>query len=112
MTSTGTLAFFNVRWMGWSSAWFVFEMKTDDILSKVSLPSGFGYTIFFDWAAGFRHSWSPCEWCRVHGALPRKINWSMPVIRLPRYKPFDSHGLTLRATCSSSCSQDFSKATG
>src|SRR5258706_14831704 len=36
----------------------------------------------------------------------------MPTIAVPRYRPFDIHGLKLRALCSSSCSQLFLNASG
>src|SRR3984957_17439103 len=34
-----------LRWTGWSSSWLVLDRNTDDSLSKVSLPSGFGGAI-------------------------------------------------------------------
>ncbi|MNN05760.1 hypothetical protein D3C81_1185300 [compost metagenome] len=52
--STGTLGSLSVRWAGWFSSWFVLLMNTEDRRSNVSLPSGFGYSIFGQSAAGFR----------------------------------------------------------
>ena len=42
LTCTGTDGSFSVRCAGWSSAWLVLEMNTEDSRSKVSLPSGLG----------------------------------------------------------------------
>jgi len=41
----GMEASLSFRWAGWSSAWLVLEMKTEDSLSKLRTPSGFLYLI-------------------------------------------------------------------
>ena len=33
---------FNRKWTGWSSSWLVLETNTDELLSKLITPSGFG----------------------------------------------------------------------
>ena len=53
------------------SSWLVLLMKTDDSRSKVSTPSGFGYSIRGALSASVNVSLSGCEWWRVQGALPR-----------------------------------------
>ncbi|MNT50818.1 hypothetical protein D3C72_1877550 [compost metagenome] len=52
----GMLASASFRWQGCSSSWLVLERKTELSLSKLSLPSGFGYSMRWDWAAGFRQA--------------------------------------------------------
>src|SRR5690554_2750018 len=114
--STGTESSFRVRCTGWFSSWLVLEMNTEERRSKVSLPSGFGYSIFGHSLAGFRYSWSALVRWMVHGGdlMPRRgsSQYSMPFIRLPTYRPFLNHCLKLRACLSSLYSQDASKASG
>lgn len=52
---TGTLSSFRVRWGGWSPSWLVPLRATEDSRSKLSLPSGFGYSMGVQSLAGF--SW-------------------------------------------------------
>src|SRR5690606_3741406 len=48
----------SLRWTGWFSSWLVLDRNTEDSLSKLSLPSGFGYSIFWLAEASFRQAWS------------------------------------------------------
>jgi hypothetical protein len=56
LRSTGTLSSLSVRWAGWSPSWLVPLRATDDSRSKLSLPSGRGYSMGVHSLAGF--SWS------------------------------------------------------
>lgn len=58
---TGTSSLFRVKWAGWSPSWLVPVNATDDNKSKVITPSGFGYSIGLDSAAGISLSWSGSE---------------------------------------------------
>lgn len=42
---TGTESSNNVKWAGWSPSWFVPVNATEDKISKLIFPSGFGYSI-------------------------------------------------------------------
>src|SRR5712692_4869247 len=56
ITLTGTDGALRVRWQGWFSSWLVLEMNTEERRSKVSLPSGFGYSIGPHSEAGLKAS--------------------------------------------------------
>ena len=113
---TGTVGSFSVRWAGWFSSWLVFEMNTDERRSKVSLPSGFGYSILVQSAAGLSETLSGFVPCSVQGGFFTPTlgssHCSMPVMILPSVGLFLNHSLKLRDWSSSSFSQLCSKAAG
>src|ERR1700680_2051707 len=88
-----------LRWTGWSSSWLVLERNTDDSLSKVSLPSGFGGAIGA-WAfAGsiVLRSGLACDWVPNSENPSVLHHMSMPPSATPMMVPnFDHSGLTLR----------------
>src|SRR5690606_14417948 len=88
LTDTGMEASFSVRCTGSFSSWLVFEINTELSLSKVSLPSGFGYSICTHSEAGCRQAWSGLLWCKVHGILPLSSHCSTPVISVATVRPF------------------------
>ena len=66
----GAASSFNVRCTGWSSSWLVLERKTEEFRSKLTRPSGFGYSMRGHSEARLSAAWSGW-WCSVQGALPR-----------------------------------------
>jgi hypothetical protein len=97
LTPTGTSRPSACRWQGWSSSWLVFDRKTEDRRSKVSTPSGFGYSIGGHSAAGF--SFRDRAPCGAGSTAPCRLNttWSMPNSSEPSFIPLLIHGLKLRA---------------
>jgi len=55
---TGTESSNNVKWAGWSPSWFVPVNATEDKISKLIFPSGFGYSITETSVFGFSFSLS------------------------------------------------------
>lgn len=56
LLATGILSSFRVRWGGWSPSWLVPLRATEESRSKLSLPSGLGYSMAVHSLAGF--SWA------------------------------------------------------
>src|ERR1700760_2538989 len=87
------------RWTGWSSSWLVLDRNTDESLSKVSLPSGFGGAIGACVLAGSSvlRSGLACD-CVPNNEKPSVLHHiSMPPSATPTMVPnFDHSGLTLR----------------
>jgi hypothetical protein len=89
----------------------VLLMNTEELRSKVTLPSGFGYSIGMLAAAVFSVVWSGCGWCSVQGARPRNSRASTAELASPPNRPHLAKlGRMLRTFCSSSCSQLSRKA--
>src|SRR5579863_3488422 len=88
-----------LRWTGWSSSWLVLDRNTDDSLSKVSLPSGFGGEIGA-WAfaaSSVLLSRLACDWVPNSENPSVLHHMSMPPSATPRMVPnLDHSGLTLR----------------
>src|SRR3981189_3967648 len=88
-----------LRWTGWSWSGLVLERNTDDSLSKVSLPSGFGGAIGVCAFAGSSvlPSGLACD-CVPANEQPSVLHHiSMPPSATPTMVPnFDHSGLTLR----------------
>ena len=53
-TDSGTPASANCRCTGWLSSWLVLERNTDDDLSKLNTPSGFGVVYLAANCCGFK----------------------------------------------------------
>src|ERR1700722_9082528 len=93
-----------LRWTGWSSSWLVLDRNTDDNLSKVSLPSGFGGAIGA-WAlaaSSVLRSGLACDWV-PNSEKPSVLHHMSSAPRpTPMNVPnFDHSGLTLRTLCRS-----------
>src|SRR3984957_16563049 len=88
-----------LRWTGWSSSWLVLDRNTDDNLSKVSLPSGFGAAIGA-WvlaASSVLRSGLACDWVPNSEKPSVLHHMSMPPRTTPITVPnLDHSGLTLR----------------
>src|SRR5260370_32421849 len=92
------------RWTGWVSSWLVLDRNTDESLSNVILPSGFGYEIGVWTFAGASVSWSgfACDWVPNSEKPSVLHHMATPPSATPMMVPnLDHSGLTLPTRCKS-----------